>query len=145
MFTAKQQGLIPTKQTKFSAGYDIRAAEEVIALPHEVVAVPTGVWIDQTSEEWRALAEHFFIDVRIRSSLALQGWFLANGAGVIDMDYPDEIKVLLYNTSTEVRKLNKFTRIGQLILTEHIGNVLLKGTEVKDEKRFGGFGSTGET
>lgn len=144
MFITKQEGLKPTKQTIYSAGFDIRAAEEVIALPHEIVAVPTGVWIDQASSEWRALAEHYYIDVRVRSSLAMQGWFLANGAGVIDLDYPDEIKVLLYNASTDTRKLNKFTRIAQLIFVEHLGNVHLNGVIHKNENRVGGFGSTGK-
>ncbi len=100
-----------------------------------------------------------YLQLMLRSSLAVKGLMLGNGVGVIDLDYEDEIKMIIHNPFTlsgfnidaydglhlpdnipsfEIKKGDK---IGQLTLLEH--KSYLFGIESEDE-RNGGFGSTGK-
>ena len=79
------------------------------------------------------------LQIRARSGLAFKhGICLSNGVGTIDADYPDEICVLLSNTSTESFVIEKGMRVGQM--TQNLV-YRIQGLEVGGE-RTGGFGST---
>ena len=98
----------------------------------------------------------------LRSSLAVKGLMLGNGVGVIDLDFADELKMIIHNPIQTVHQdvafnsiqvghilngalnsvsyeIKKGERIGQLILLEHKSSLF--GIESEDE-RNGGFGST---
>lgn len=67
-------------------------------------------------------------------------------AGVIDSDYRDEIKIILYNTDNinayEIKKGERIAQ-GQIVLTPKININLI--TEFSDDNdRGGGFGSSGK-
>ena len=66
---------------------------------------------------------------------------LANGVGTVDADYPDEIGVILYNSTNESFKVEAGERIAQMTL-----NLVGRMSELKivERKRTGGFGSTGK-
>ena len=81
-----------------------------------------------------------YIQLSIRSSLAVKGLSIPNGVGIIDMDYDEEIGILLHNNSKKAFYINEGNRVGQLILLEHQSRKF--GIETT-EKRVGGFGSTG--
>lgn len=131
----------PFAKTKYSAGFDIVAKEAVLIRPMETVLVPTGVWLDTEHKKLIELRENAFFGLYIRSSIAVKkGLQLANGVGVIDLDYKDEIKVALRNPTMKTVELKRFEPIAQLVLQPHLGVVL---SEFRlDYWRDGGFGST---
>ena len=97
--------MIPTHQTKRSAGADVCAAEDVIIEMGQTVAVKTGAYVpaDMPKGAW--------VGVYARSSLASEG--LITSIGVIDADYKGEIKVVITNLSGERFVIVKGERIGQ--------------------------------
>jgi len=141
MFKALYPNLIPEKQTQYSAGFDIRSRAKVVVPPRSIETVKTGVFIANDSEDWYALKDNHFILMTLRSSLAKKGLTMANGVGIIDMDYGDEIQVMLYNTTTDYVTIQRHERIAQLIVIEHLP--YLQGVYHKESERVGGFGSTG--
>lgn len=125
--------MTPTHQTLHSAGADVCAAETVTIEPGQVKLVPTGAY---TPEEWRA--NNVVYMLAIRSSIALKrGLSLANGVGIIDSEYADEIKVMLHNHTDNAAVIEKGERIAQLIAVN-----FLHVYPVKQVRRTGGFGST---
>ena len=100
-----------------------------------------------------------YLEVALRSSLGVKGLIIANGIGIIDLDYPDEIGLIVHNpqniklfkigTSGEMIiknfkepfEIKKGDKVAQCTLKEHKG--YLMGYE-SDAIRDGGFGSTGK-
>lgn len=61
--------------------------------------------------------------------------------GIVDADYyPNEIGVILYNTTNEDIIVEEGSRIAQAILCEY---KTMDNDNVKNEDRTSGFGSTG--
>lgn len=120
-------------QTNGSAGADLYSAHDIIIPARQVKLVSTAVFIKDPHPS------NMYLDLRIRSSLPKKGLMLANGAGVIDSDYPGEILVPLYNFTDADVQINKDDRIAQIILA----NYYKLDIETKDNTRTGGFGSTG--
>ena len=109
------------------------ASESVTIEPGQVKLVPTGAYVP---EEVRG--ESIAIMVMIRSSIALKrGLSLANGVGLVDVDFPDEIKVMLHNHTDNAAVIDKGERIAQLVAVP-----FERVYPVKSEERKGGFGST---
>jgi dUTP pyrophosphatase len=127
------------RQTKGSAGADLSASEDVVIPAGKIVLVPTGYYLEDKAK-FKPIFEDFFYLLTARSSLAYKkGLLLGNGVGVIDSDYPDEVKVMLYNPSSEDVTISKGERIAQLIPMNYLS--LFPSL---DEERVSGFGSTGE-
>jgi len=132
-------GTILSYQTGMSAGLDVVSTANITLPPNKVVAVPTGLWIDDYDLESNMLGE---IQVRARSSMAYKhNIILANGVGTIDLDYPDEIGVLLLNLGSEPYEIKVGERVAQLVLSgaEYLSG---NGIEISGVDRIGGFGST---
>lgn len=130
----------PVYATSHSAGADVKAREEVVIAPGETVVIPTGVYIDRWLPEF--IDDKIFIpylDIRLRSSLSLQGLSIPNGVGTIDVDYGEEIGIILYNNNEDHLIIKKGTRVGQLVL-QHTMNIT--GARRLDTMRVGGYGST---
>lgn len=80
----------------FDAGFDVRACiEETVYIPNQSrKLIGTGLYIQLDDPMWE-------IEVRPRSGLAHKnGITVLNSPGTIDFAYRNEIKVILYNTST---------------------------------------------
>ena len=140
---AGQNELLPKRKTQFSAGYDLKAAEDVTipGLNGDVrlkpVLVPTGVKAQLEKDQVLILAN--------RSSNALKrNLIVPNGVGVIDANYYNnpnnegEIMGLFINLNAEDYKIYKGDRIMQGIITSY---AVTEDDEAKG-KRNGGFGST---
>lgn len=129
----REDSILPTRQTKKSAGYDLTACETVQIAPEEVVLVPTGIAIEIPENEWAG--------IYIRSSMALKrGLVLPNSVGVIDSDYfPNEVKVMVRNVTKEIVTIEKGERIAQVIFHGYL--TVSDEAEIATE-RNGGFGST---
>lgn len=138
------EGYEPTRKTKYSAGFDIRARGEHIIAPQEVKIIKTGVWLNQNDKELMVINKGVVFLLAIRSSLAKKGIILANGVGVIDADYPDEIGVMLLNLSGKEFHISDKERIAQILIVPHLAYHKVDGVIYGCETRTGGFGSTGK-
>jgi dUTPase len=167
MFKILKKGCEPTKGSKYSAAIDLYSAEDVVIGTGETVKVPLGVCIDEnyllmmienkidgmTREQQKVnfMKDHY-LQLEPRSSLRAKG--LIAGTGIIDLDYKDEIMIILHNPITfkaivkwifsfgrnkSVFKISKGEKIAQILLKEH--KTYLMGIDT-DDVRNGGFGST---
>jgi dUTP pyrophosphatase len=130
---------LPERKTKMSAGYDIAAADDVIVPPRCVRLVPTGLKAYMGEDE--------YLGIHIRSSLAIKkGLSLINGQGIIDADYYDNpdneghIMLAVVNFGELACTIKKGERVAQGIFYKY----LTADGDAAEEKRTGGFGSTGK-
>jgi dUTP pyrophosphatase len=94
------------------------------------------------------IPQNYEIQIRSKSGLALkQGLMVLNSPGTVDQGYLGEIKVILFNTSNQVVKIQKGQKIAQAVLTPVVSGkwVTLKEVASLEEKdrSDNGFGSTG--
>lgn len=136
----KSSNPIPSYETKFSAGVDLRAniTEDILLKPFERCLVKTGIFLE--------IPEGYEAQVRPRSGLALKkGISLVNSPGTIDADYRGEIGVILINMSQEDFKISHGDRIAQLVFAKCEQADWIEVEELnKTERGEGGFGSTGK-
>lgn len=140
LFKYEDEILKPRRATEHSAGYDLKAKQAYVVQPGDRITVDTGVSIDRNSKDWSFLSDGHYFALHIRSSVALKGFHLINGVGVVDMDYHENIGVMLKNTTDEVLLINEHDRVAQLVLAK----CLMVDLPVSSDTRKSGFGSTGE-
>lgn len=144
MFKSINSGKLPERATKFSAGFDVFSNVDTIVEAGSTSFIPLGIAIDLSNWEERykenVLLPTHYLALHIRSSLRARG-LTSLGTGIIDMDYEDEIMMIIHNPSKELYAIGRGSKIGQLIICRHEGFLLPEYT--KDDKRVGGFGSTG--
>lgn len=106
-----------------------------------------------SNNELHEFINSHYLQLMPRSSLAIKtGLIIANGVGIIDLDYEDEICIALHlpmdivsvnsmcdNSNPCFSEIKEGDKIAQITLLEH--KAFLFGIE-SDEKRVGGFGST---
>jgi dUTP pyrophosphatase len=130
---------LPQRQTNYSAGYDLEAAEQVEIYPQKISLIPTGVKASFPNNQ--------VLLIYVRSSLPLKkGLMLANNVGVIDSDYYNNKKneghifIALYNFSDKTVQIEKHERIAQGIFQNFY--LTYDDNTEKKKKRKSGFGST---
>lgn len=131
---------IPVRKTKYSAGYDVEAAEDVVIPPYKPgikpTLVPTGLKAYCMEDEWIILVN--------RSSGPKKGIILPNSIGVVDHDYYNNIDndghfyFQFWNFKDEDLVIHKGDVIGQAIFQKY----LVIDDDNADGERVGGFGST---
>lgn len=132
---------LPVRKTKYSAGYDIEAAEDTV-IPKFVPGVnptliPTGLKAYMEDDEVLYLYNR-------SSNPKKKGLVLANSVGVVDKDYygnPDNdghIMFAFYNIKDEDITIKKGEAIGQGVFAKY----LVTDDDNADGERLGGFGST---
>jgi dUTP pyrophosphatase len=131
---------LPEYSTEGSAGLDLRACiEESFTLkPQECQLIPLGFSIYIEDPELSAL-------VIPRSGLGSKhGIVMGNLVGLIDSDYQGELKVPLWNRSTEDFLVSPGDRIAQMILVP-VKQAKLRVVQDFAESPRGtkGFGSSG--
>lgn len=131
---------IPTRGSKFSAGYDLYAATnyDIQIPPHSTVKIGTGLAMD--------ISVGWFGAIFARSGIATKrGLRPANCVGVVDADFRNEVMVALHNDSNETMTVQAGERIAQLILLPYQDIDFKEVNELSNTDRgMGGFGSTGE-
>lgn len=128
---------VPAYATEFSAGVDLRTAEDVVLEPMERKRVWTGLRV--------AIPAGYEGQVRPRSGLAHRlGLGMVNAPGTIDSDYRGEIGIVLINMGQERISLEAGERIAQLVVCPVL-QARFQVVEALDdtERGEGGFGSTG--
>lgn len=131
---------IPVRKTKYSAGYDVEAADDVIIPPYKAgqkpTLIPTGLKAYCLEDEWYMLAN--------RSSGPKKGFVMANSIGIIDSDYYENetndghFYFQYFNFGTEDLIVKKGDVIGQVIFQKY----LVADNDSAEGTRTGGFGST---
>ena len=193
MFKVLDEVCQPTRATKYSAMVDLYANDDVVIGAGETKIVPLGVKIDinelyvdvsgdykfarRNNASYETLIrikeqqkdnfmKSHFLELHPRSSLRAKGLII--GVGVIDLDYPDEIGLIVHNPIKTVKisslyenddykdmvtdvcsfpfigssfNIKKGDKVAQCTIVEHKG--YLMGIE-SDTDRTGGFGSTGK-
>lgn len=110
----------------------------VILEPGDRVMIPTGLWFD--------LPEQTVLQIYARSGLSLKkGLVPANGVGVVDSDYVDEVFIIMTNTTRSPVVISDGDRIaqGMISYTTNVSLVSMNDKPSQKTDRSGGFGSTG--
>lgn len=161
--------ILPTRATMYDAGYDLYALEDGEINPNEKEIIGTGIAVRIPQLEYPFKV---YGSIRSRSGLSAKN-NLEVGAGVVDLGYSREIKVILYNhNKSEIEKKEEYNsqgdfshmgeyetgeifyykagdRVAQLVLEVHISPEVEEVEEVEElselesNDRVGGFGSTG--
>ena len=129
---------LPSRATAHAAGYDVRSAEDTVALDvGEIRLVSTGLVME--------LPAGVECQVRPRSGLSLKhGITLPNSPGTIDPDYRGELKVIMQNLGKGRFTLERGERIAQLVFARFETPEVREVEELSSTERgSGGFGSTG--
>lgn len=124
--------VIPTRGSRYAAGYDLYANNKGMIEPNRRKTIPTGI-------SWIEVPNHIVGLIMPRSGLAHK-YGLDTMAGVIDSDYRGEINIILYNSGYETFSYNKGHRLAQLIIQEYL---TLEEESIVYTRGNGGFGSTG--
>ena len=132
---------LPVRKTKFSAGYDIEAAEDTLipafTAGNKPTLVKTGIKAYMPDDEYLMIANR-------SSNPGKKGLVLANGIGIIDKDYygnPDNdghIMFAFYNIKNEDIIIKKGEAIGQAVFQKFY----TVDEDNTTAERTGGFGST---
>ncbi len=132
---------LPVRKTKYSAGYDIEAAEDVIIPSFKKGTNPTLV---KTGLKAYMQDDEMLLLYNRSSNPKKKGLILANSVGVVDKDYygnPDNdghIMFAFYNIKDEDIEIKKGEAIGQAIFQKY----LVVDNDIAEGERIGGFGST---
>lgn len=99
--------------------------------------IPLNVKLDLNNHWWVLLAA--------RSSFAMKhGLLVSNSIGVIDSDYKDELALLVFNPTSEIKKIPKGTRIAQMIFMPTTGCPFKRVDDIESNPDHKGFGSSGK-
>lgn len=129
---------IPKRMTGNAAGYDLYSANDnpCIIKPREIALIPTGIAV--------SIPHGYEAQIRPRSGLAAkEGIGILNSPGTIDSDYRGEIKVILFNAGTREFRIDKGTRIAQMVISRCYETEFVLCRELDETERgSGGFGHT---
>ena len=136
--------------------HEINDHGEISINPGDRLLIPTGLIfkVEQyltvetyadVSREIKPL-QNYSIRLHPRSGLSLKrGLVLANSEGIVDVDYQEEVFVLLTNISEIAQTIKRGDRIAQaeIVSNEPVNFIVVTKRPEKHSERGGGFGSTG--
>lgn len=132
---------LPMRKTKYSAGYDVAAAEDTIIPPYTFGSKPTLV---KTGLKAYMLEDEYLMLCNRSSNPFKKGIVMANSVGIIDADFYENpendgaFSYAFYNYFTEPLEIKKGEIIGQAIFRKF----LITDDDIPGGERTGGFGST---
>ena len=132
---------LPVRKTKYSAGYDIEAAEDTVIPSFKKGMKPTLV---KTGLKAYMEDDETLLLYNRSSNPGKKGLIVANTVGVIDKDYygnsdnDGHIMFAFFNVKDEDIEIKKGDTIGQAIFQKY----LITDDDEAEGKREGGFGST---
>ena len=132
---------LPVRKTKYSAGYDIEAAEDCIIPSFKKGMKPTLV---KTGLKAYMQEDEYLMLCNRSSNPGKKGLVMANSVGIIDKDYygnPDNDGAFMFafiNIKEEDIEIKKGDCIGQAIFHKYF----IADNDEAEGERMGGFGST---
>lgn len=137
LVTNIEGGILPTRSTAASAGYDVSIIDGAVIEPGATHVFKTGIKAYMGQNE--------YLSLHVRSSVGIKmGLILANITGIIDSDYYNNpsneghIMIALHNISSKTVEVEAGTRVAQAIFT----NYLTASEDNATAARTGGIGST---
>ena len=131
--------VLPQRQSKGAAGYDLCAdiSEPISIMPHSTVVIQSNIGIE--------IPEGYFGAVYARSGMSTKrGLRPATCVSVIDSDYRGSIGLPIHNDTNEIRVVEPYERVAQIIFQKTLAAELVEVDELDSTERGkGGFGSTG--
>ena len=139
----KDEQCKPVRAHPTDAGLDLRADKDY-RIPVTGELVKTGVHVE--------IPEGCVGIIALRSGLSKEGFYLANGIGVIDSDYRGELMCnIRYNSMYKAYKeIKQYQRIAQLLVVPCFSgpdfDIFVDNLEdlSQTERGEGGFGHTGK-
>ena len=132
---------LPERKTKYSAAYDLEAAEDTVIPAFKMGMKPTLI---KTGLKAYMMPDEVLIIVPRSSGPKKQGILFPHSMGVIDKDYygnasnDGHFYFQYWNFGTEPLVIKKGDIIGQVIFQKY----LIADNDEADGIRTGGFGST---
>ena len=132
---------LPIRKTKYSAGYDVEAAEDTTIPSFKKGTNPTLI---KTGIKAYMQDDEMLLLYNRSSNPKKKGLILANSVGVVDKDYygnqdnDGHIMFAFYNIKDEDITIKKGEAIGQAIFQKY----LVTDDDEAEGERKGGFGST---
>lgn len=132
---------LPVRKTKYSAGYDVEAAEDVVVPAFKPGMKPTLV---KTGLKAYCPTDEFYMLCNRSSNPGKRGLVMANSVGIIDSDYYENedndghFMYAYYNFFDHDVEIKKGDVIGQVIFMKYF----TVDNDNAEGKRKGGFGST---
>lgn len=132
---------LPVRKTKYSAGYDVEAAEDCIIPAYKFGDKPTLV---KTGIKAYMPEDEFLMLCNRSSNPGKKGLVMANSVGIIDSDFygnPDNDGAFMYafyNFFDHDLEIKKGDVIGQAIFQKFY----VADDDSAEGERLGGFGST---
>ena len=136
---APEDTILPTRATDGSAGYDFYA-------PTDIIIYGKSRTVNTFLNVKAYMQKNEYLQLKIRSSLAVKHCIMLETSGVIDSDYygnpttDGNISIVLRNNSDVTYKIKKGERICQGIFM----NYLTADDDTSLGVRKGGFGSSGK-
>lgn len=133
---------LPKYQSKSAAGIDLYACitEELTLSPSECVLIPSGIAMHMQDPNCCGV-------IAPRSGLGHKhGIILGNNVGVIDADYQGEIKISLWNRSSDPYTISPLERVAQLLILPILRPdfKVVENFSDEEDRDQGGFGSSGK-
>ena len=130
----------PTYNYPTDSGFDLHSTDSIGIPPQSRMLVGTGLKFN--------IKDGFEMQVRPKSGLALkQGLTVLNTPGTVDSGYDGEVKVILYNSSTDTVYIKKGQKIAQACICPVVNGRWIQTKEVTEisgkDRGDNGFGSTG--
>lgn len=129
---------LPSRKTKYSAGYDFFAIESFDLQPGEIKKIPTGIKALYPEDEALMLF--------VRSSMGFKyNVRMCNQVGIIDSDYYNNpnneghMWIALQNHGDKVYSVKAGESFGQGLFMKYY---VVDDEDIIEEDRIGGFGST---
>jgi dUTP pyrophosphatase len=122
------------------SGFDLYSTESLVIPPLGRALVPTGLSFD--------LPDGTELQIRSKSGLAInQGIMVLNSPGTIDCGYTGEVKIILFNCSSEPVEIERGMKIAQAVYVNCMNGKWVELEEVDEiggkDRNENGFGSTG--
>lgn len=133
--------VMPIRKTKYSAGYDVCAAEDCVIPPFTFGSKPTLV---KTGIKAYMQKDEYLMLCNRSSNPFKKGLVLANSVGIIDADFyenPDNDGAFcyaFYNYFNKPLEIKKGEVVGQAIFQKY----MVTDNDVAEGERISGFGST---
>jgi len=126
---------IPTYGTKYSAGADLYAIEDVSFRTGDLKLIRTG-WVMEVQPG-------YYIEIYNRGSLSAKRELIIVSSRIIDADYRGEVFVPIKNIGTNLQIIKKGDRVTQMIVKRYEKIEFEEVNELTETERgSGGFGST---
>lgn len=128
---------LPEYKTKGAVCFDLPARVDVEIEAGQVGYIPLNIALEVPEGYWTKLAA--------RSSTHKMGIIPANGIGIIDQDYRgdnDELKFAAYNYTDQPVKIEKGTRVAQIMILR-CEQAEIEEVDTLESPDRGGFGTTG--